>query len=346
MIKILIFINKHLLITVFSYRLNIVRANAYLHFLALTSVQAAILLVILLASSINSSFADSTTNLVIYDKNSHYQLAFLKHLQKQLKNHGVTINSLTIDHATATEIDAKKPSLIINLDKAFATSLVDYNIKTPVFHTLLTIADLTQLLPCAPLCETKKRKNQFFILDQPPSRQLALIKLIKPSAIEIGLIYTRQTATLFAAIQKFGDQTNLKINGFLTQPDSLGFMLNDIAKSSDIILALADTSIYSASTLPQILLTSYRHRTPVIGFSKGFITAGAVAGVTSNLEQLAQHLAEKILEKRANKPIMSNGIVFPKYFNILSNRRVAKSLNLHFPDDRVLTATIKSDELP
>ena len=109
-------------------------------------------------------------------------------------------------------------------------------------------------------------------------------------------------------------------------------------------MATADTGIYNTASLSQILLTSYRYKTPIIGFSKGFIKAGALAGSVSNIEQLAQHLAEQILQFKTANDFLFDSIIYPRYFDVLSNRNVAKSLNLHFPDDVVLKAQLMADE--
>ena len=183
-------------------------------------------------------------------------------------------------------------------------------------------------------------------MDQPPERQLALIKLIKPHTKDIGVIYSEQTTNQIRAIRQSASRTSFNIKPFLIAPDNLGFKINGMAKSSDILLALADSAIYNTTTLPQILLTSYRYRTPVVGFSKGFVKAGAVAGVVSNLNQLATQLSESLLEFESGQPVVSNGTIYPKYFDVISNRRVANSLDLRFPSDNTLTATIKSRETP
>ena len=159
-------------------------------------------------------------------------------------------------------------------------------------------------------------------------------------------LYSAQTSSRITVLEQAARHLSFNIKPFLTSLDSLGFKINDMAKSSDVLLAFSDAIIYNPTTLPQILLTSYRYRTPVIGFSKGFVKAGAVAGVVSNLNQLATQLSETLLDFDDGQSIVSSGTIYPKYFDVISNRRVANSLNLRFPSDSILTTTLKSRETP
>jgi putative ABC transport system substrate-binding protein len=65
---------------------------------------------------------------------------------------------------------------------------------------------------------------------------------------------------------------------------------------SDVLLALPDSNIYNSKTVKNILLTSYRYRKPVIGFSKNFVDAGALAAIYSDTEMIAM-TASKLIEQ-------------------------------------------------
>ena len=170
----------------------------------------------------------------------------------------------------------------------------------------------------------------------PPRRQLNLIRLINPAFKNIGIIVTEQSETHLQALKKVANDSQLTINEFITSSTNVRYQIADVSKSSDIILAIADTKIYNAASLPQILLTSYRYGTPILGFSKGFIKAGAIAGTVSSLEQLTSHLAESILDFNNPHSLNTNNVIYPKYFDVITNRNVAKSLNLHFSSDNEL----------
>jgi len=288
----------------------------------------------------------ASTNIIIYDEKSAYQTKFYQYLINKTNHSNIKFITLNSSTLSKQQITQHTPSLVINLDKKSPQQLVDLKLKIPVLHTLLTNADSTKYLKCQFSCKVKNRKHHFFVLDQPPNRQLALIKLVKPNTKNIGVIYSKKTSNQVTLLEQTARHLSFNIKPFLTNSDTLGFKINDMAKSSDVLLAFSDDVIYNPTTLPQILLTSYRYRTPVIGFSKGFIKAGAVAGVVSNLNQLATQLSEALLDFDDGQAIISSGTIYPKYFSVISNRRVANSLNLRFPSDSALTTTLNSRESP
>lgn len=290
-----------------------------------------------------TSFAQNIA--LIYDKNSKYQNNFIDILSKQLSANK-NVNLTTVSAASLSIPTLKKGSidLIVNLDNDAAKKLILSNVQTTTLHALTTLSRARHYAPCLPNCKNNLANHQFFVLDQPPARQLGLIQLINPVFKNVGIIVTSQSKSQLTSLKKVATHKKLVINEYISNSENIRYLIDEISKSSDIILAIADTNIYNATSLSQILLTSYRYKTPIIGFSKGFIRAGAIAGSVSSIDQLAQHLSERILESNKADKALLKSIIYPKYFNVISNRNVAKSLNLHFPNDDELKAQLMSYE--
>ena len=290
-----------------------------------------------------ASFGQHVT--IIYDKNNQYQSRFLKLLSTQLApQQTLTLSAISADLLSIPNLDKAPIDLIVNLDNETTQSLISSNVETTFFHALTTLSRAKKFVSCLPNCKNKHPNHYFFVLDQPAFRQLKLIQLINPNYRKIGVLATPQSKDLITKIKRIASLNKLIINDYVSNTTDVRYQIDDVSKSSDIILATADTGIYNTASLSQILLTSYRYKTPIIGFSKGFIKAGALAGSVSNIEQLAQHLAEQILQFKTANDFLFDSIIYPRYFDVLSNRNVAKSLNLHFPDDVVLKAQLMADE--
>lgn len=285
------------------------------------------------------------TALVVLEETSSHQKKFLSLLKKsKSKNSQRSIKSLSLQALSKNNVQQYQADIIISLGENTSEKLIELNLNIPTIHTLLTQSDAKALAPCLPVCRKQRPFDRFLVLDQPNFRQLRLIQLIKPSTKNIGVFYTQDSSMSLKLIKQAAKSSSIVINEHATQPSSLGFQLNDVARASDIILALADTSIYNTSTLPQILLTSYRHQTPVVGFSRGFVKAGAISAVVSDIPQFVDQLSE-ILDIFPEPYLTSyNSLIYPKYFNVVSNRNVAKSLHLIFPSDLELTTTLQVDE--
>ncbi len=300
------------------------------------------LLIVLLLMPITSLARNVT---LIYDDNSRYQTHFVNSLSNQLlSNTHVNLTTITTALLSIETLKKEPGDIIVNVNNDTIKKLIASNIPTTVFHALATLSRSISFAPCLPDCIKALPNHHFFILDQPPNRQLNLIQLINPTFKDVGVLVTEQSKNQLMPLQKIASRKKLRIHEDVGNSKNVRYKIDAISKSSDVILAIADTNIYNATSLSQILLTSYRYRTPVIGFSKGFIRAGALAGTVSTIEQLAQHIAEAIVELSSSHKPLATSIIHPKYFSVISNRNVAKSLHLHFPNDNELKEQLMTYE--
>jgi len=302
-----------------------------------------LLLAALLLLSPVTTFALNIT--LIHNENSRYQSSFADILSaKVASNTNIYLFKKSANSLSTDSLKVSKSDIIISLDGTASKQIIAKQLGIKTFHALTTLSSARQSLTCLPHCLQSLPLHRFFVLDQPPARQLNLIKLISPSFKTVGVLVTNEATTQLQRLKELALQNKLNIDEHVSLPEDVRYQIDDISKSADIILAIADTDIYNASSLSQILLTSYRYKTPIIGFSKGFVKAGAIAGNVSSIEQLAQHLSENLTKANAPNSNSVGNIIYPKYFDVISNRNVAKSLNLHFPNDASLKEQLKAYE--
>ncbi|MGH1439822.1 MAG: hypothetical protein ACRBBR_06910 [Cellvibrionaceae bacterium] len=92
------------------------------------------------------------------------------------------------------------------------------------------------------------------------------------------------------------------------------------------IVALYDKTIWSGNSARWILQTAYNHKVPIIGYSKSFLKAGAVASVYSSADQIIKEIEKHVLQwSKTGK--LNNNINYPEY-TIEVNNNIAKALNL------------------
>ena len=139
---------------------------------------------------------------------------------------------------------------------------------------------------------------------------------------------------------------NLKLDAEFTVSDgTLLSTLGDLFSRSDFLLALPDSGVYRRENIRGILLTSYRYRKPVIGFSLAFANAGALAAIYTTPTQNALQAAELV------RGLRLPGVVlplpqYPNDFAIAINGTVAQSLELTLPDEPTLRRLLRSDREP
>lgn len=163
-------------------------------------------------------------------------------------------------------------------------------------------------------------------LDQPLKRQLDLINAVLPEARSVGVLYAAPPKEL-GALRTLAAARKLELNERLvTSASNMHAALQELLISSDVLLALPDAEIYNTSTIRNILLATYRNKVPLIGFSAGYVKAGALCAVFSTPEQIArQSLA--IIQGYAEQGTLP-AAQYAAAFEVSVNEQVARSLGL------------------
>ena len=172
-------------------------------------------------------------------------------------------------------------------------------------------------------------------LDQPLSRYIGLAKLVVPDLKTIGVILGPTTGSQAGALAQATAAYSLKLaTAGMTDGNPLP-ALSALLEDSGVILALPDPVVYNRYTLPPLLLTTFRYRIPVVGFSAALVKAGAVAAVYSRPALIGRQAAEML---QSTPP---GGGTYPRYFDVRFNRAVAQALDLALPSEAEAKATLQ-----
>ncbi|MEW8625063.1 MAG: ABC transporter substrate binding protein [Candidatus Thiodiazotropha sp.] len=173
----------------------------------------------------------------------------------------------------------------------------------------------------------KANPNQHFLyLDQPQGHSLALIKALSSRFEDIGIVVDSKDQGTVESLQKAA--LRLKLNLLIEQifsDEQVGAALNNLLERIDILLTTPDTNIHNKSTVSNILLSTYRKRIPLIGFSSAYVKAGALAAVYSSPEDIAYQVRDNIIAYFGSKQLPLEQQM-GKYFSVLFNTDVARSL--------------------
>lgn len=235
--------------------------------------------------------------------------------------------------------DEEKVVVAENSELVIALGVKALDLASKLRTTTPVIGVFTPLPTFNALLNTSKRELGNFsaiVLDQPYSRQIALIRLAIPDAKNLGVLLgnvsSQQADTLNEAADK--NAFNL-IERLIYTPSDLIPKLKNLLHDSDALLAIPDPAIYSRETAQPILLTSYRHAKPVFGYSLSYVRAGALAAVYSTTKQLAKQAVEMAIESK-NTPDQLPAPQTPKYFSVAINQQVARSLSMTLPSELTL----------
>lgn len=235
---------------------------------------------------------------------------------------------------------ATSPLVIAVGVQAFQDAARNLDTGTALVGVLIPQASYARIRAQAP---PALRATAIF-LDQPIPRQIALIRRILPQASRLGVLLGPENRHLQPSLSDMARATGIELQvETIAQEEALVPALKQTLDASDALLALPDPMIFSRETAQTILLTSYRHQTPVIGFSRAYVAAGALAAVYSTPEQIARQAAELIAGLDPQNTALPSP-QSPTYFSVAVNTQVARSLGIAIENAEALTYYLQQYE--
>jgi hypothetical protein len=182
------------------------------------------------------------------------------------------------------------------------------------------------------LLESRRRGTSYsaIYLDQPPERQVALLKAVLPHVRKVGVLYSEPPPELPGVRKLLADSGIGLSERKLDKQRPLNDALESVLEESDVLLVLPDASVYNPGTIRNILLTAYRRQIPLIGLSQAYVKAGALCAVYSSPEQIAEQTAAVIRHHAESGRLPA--AQYPTEFQVSVNMQVARSLDLRIKD--------------
>lgn len=277
--------------------------------------------------------AHALSNITILTTNSSPAVnKFVNELETLLKKQ----DDLTVGRTKSSSgisINIPKNTLVIAVGTQALRYASHLSNSTPVIGVLVPKTNYETILS-----ESNRDPNYFssIYLNQPFARQMALIKTIFADKSKLGVllgpISQFESNDLQKAANQFNIETHIKL---VNRADELQDNLEALMTDKKILLAIPDPLIYSRETAQTILLTSYRHHSPVIGFSQSYVKSGAIAAVYTSPEQFADDIAHQIQQLPKTKFKLQKARA-PKQFSIKVNYQVARSLGIAIPNEDIL----------
>lgn len=252
------------------------------------------------------------------------------------KNSNISVQTKHFQNIPTEQVYDKTTSLIITLGTKAAVITATPSI--PIINSLIA----ENSLPSSSVIANNKYS---IYLDQPIARQLSLINILLPSSKNIGVLTSNFSATKLPLLNIESKTLGLTLHAqSISKEKNLNRELNQLINNIDVLLALPDPVIHNRQNIPFLLLSTYRYNIPVIGFSKSYVHAGAIAAIYSSTTQIAQQITELSLQV-INTPLSILSHSFsPKYFSIATNTSVANSLGIKLPSIQEIKSKLLSLE--
>lgn len=180
-------------------------------------------------------------------------------------------------------------------------------------------------------------------LDQPPARQMELIRWALPAVRSVGLLVGGDSKADVASLDSSAKERGLRLVVSVVDQSGLFPALQSLLADADVLLALPDPAVFNSQTAASILTAAYRRQRPLIGFSPAYVKAGALMALYSTPAQIGVRGAELLRLAQPDKRLPAPQ--WPREFVVSVNPDVARSLGLPMNDSQ-LAEHLRQQERP
>lgn len=278
-------------------------------------------------------FAQAYTGVtIVMNAQTPANLEFVDEFNAELaknKQINLRVNVITLPE-TERLVVAENSELVIALGVKALEASSKLKHSTPVLGVFTPLPTFNSVM-----VKSRRELGNFsaIFLDQPFTRQVSLIKQVSPAARKVGVLFGPTSSQYAEYVRDEGEDKGLSIlEGKVNQEADLIPQLKRLLDISDVIMAIPDPVVYSRETAQPILLTSYRYQKPIFGYSQSYVRAGALAAVYSSTKQFAKQAVEIAIKSHLASSELPPPQM-PKYFSIMLNYQVARSLNISLIDE-------------
>lgn len=155
--------------------------------------------------------------------------------------------------------------------------------------------------------------------------QFRLIKILFKKPVSVGILVSEKNDFLRQQLHTSKEKADIQLNLIQTKQGEINFALDKMGNAR-VLLAIPDAQIYTGANIRNLFLTTFHRNQSVIGFSNALVSAGALATVSSDANDIVAQIKEIIEHINATDNVPPPK--FPKYFSVTINSSVAKSLEI------------------
>jgi ABC-type uncharacterized transport system substrate-binding protein len=203
------------------------------------------------------------------------------------------------DGDVMNRIQAVQPGLIVAIGSRATDAAA--SLDMPVLSAMV-LGLQEEALPAA---TPRRRIVSRIPIEVPPRTVLARLKQLFPRWRRLGVI--RGPALGHHAQAEI--QSEAAAQGFTMKfaecrsPKEMLEAFRALSGVVDLVLCLPDPVLYRSAAVQALILSSIRLRLPLVGFSTGFVRAGALAGFQPDYREIGVQAAESVLRFLEGAPL-------------------------------------------
>ncbi len=235
-----------------------------------------------------------------------------------------------------TQTDSHDLDLLVAIGTEATRLAMEHPLATPLLATFVTEEAFRHQLDNTNARASGRQVSAVF-LDQPPIHRVRLARALVPRGqvlgSALGPIASLEDDLLASAARQSGFELITATIDLTSNPDR---ELTPVFRKADVFVVIPDSARLNQAASRWILNQGYRNRVPVVGFSRSYTRAGALASLYTAPEDIGRHTGETIA---AWLCCGSNDLWIPRhsrYFTIDTNSSVGHALGIRLPSEAEL----------
>lgn len=168
----------------------------------------------------------------------------------------------------------------------------------------------------------------------PLRKQFASLRQVLPAVKRVGAVYDIRNQALIDRAQREAKRQGLELVGVsVRNRTDVPEAFRKLAGEVDALWSFPDTTVYSREAAQFILLFSFRNRLPLMGFSRGYVRAGALFGLYADYSDVGRQLADVAHEIVSGRSPNEIPVSPPRRHSMALNLRVAEALGTTIPNE-------------
>lgn len=265
------------------------------------------------------------------------QLSIWQHNNKDK----VQLSTITLNTDSNTHLDEhfENIDLIIAVGSRATKAISNKDLKNKtVLSTLIPKRTFLSLIN-----QSNNTHTNAIFVDQPIARQVALAQVVLPEVTRVGVLsgYLNNKNVTEARLFLEASPLQNTLSNIHDQKQAAK-AIKKLLRRSEVIIALPSQVTQQPLTAKWLLYMSYQRNVPVIGFSKAYLKAGALASVFSTPKQIAEQTLEWVKSWIEHPQQHKNTTAPPKYYSVEFNRPVGDSLGISIPSEDSILEKMKA----
>jgi putative tryptophan/tyrosine transport system substrate-binding protein len=277
---------------------------------------------------------------VLSDPSPVYQ-EYANALRMELRRDLPNVDIQLVDGEQLASRPLPDAQFVIGVGNRAAQIIMAREVKAPILLALLPKSAYDRIAAA----RRDDRHVSALFIDQPPQRYIDLVRTALPDAERVGMLAGPDSRDTVARLAQAARDRKLRpVQESVATEADIFPALQRMFGDGGVLMAVPDTTIFNSQTIPNILLSTYRFRVPVIGFSQAYVRAGALIALYSTPAQIGQQSAD------IARTVLNGGALpspqYPRLFTVGVNTHVARSLGLQVENETVVREKLEKLERP